>query len=1288
MNNTSCDGRKHCFARHCSTSMSPPRHGCLGGFVLQTKRLHCSARAQQLTTNFQTERARSISPEKANASTPSNRTTRTLSRTTTNASRASPPPVAMTPPSSIGSRDTAAHSESLHRLTGSNQSNVDPEKSSPKVEDVPDFRGFGAIKRSSTMSASSTTSTPSAQRSSTSDSNPAPSAANLARSGTLSWQQRRPTSRLGGSSSRPLSVVATHNSAAHSKTASFDEPEQSRDQIAASLGARDPSWFKQTAERGIGSAAYRKSKDEAGMEETVSPGRRGLPGLSRETSSATDRQASPPMSESTKSESVSRNSQRESVYSTGSRYSATSSSSSTKPDLRSLIAADEGQRRVSPTFVSDQGSTASGETAGIARSVTMSGSQARLTNVPTRPASPTKGMGGFVQSAMMKRSDSQSKRWSAQPVVNVSRHNSVASSRSGHSGLQNSQSMPRLDAAEVKRESSEEKVSRPTSPIKYETSEPSIQESDVFVKPAVPRHSRSKSVASTYSTNDDLPQSPGSPSKRFSPNKSSWIESSLTKPDSPKPTPSKNSAPSWMADLANRKAQRASADSTPPNGASPYAEREEFKAASRPGSPLKNSPFGPSLLKRPESRDFTSAPGSATPTNTFKAGDKGNRTPTNASPAPGKQTVATPDLPKPSDSPEINTAKDNEQPMQAKSDATADVPQEESQAFEEKEAESTTSPPPPAVERPSTPESRTTRPRAKSLKSPPPAKKDVMPETSPPKMPNDFRSQLKSRPPPEAKTSGQPEFLSKFGNLRKTQPEKFVAPDLLKENILRGKSGLAVSNGPVKTERKDELRDSLVAKKDDIKKAKDEGRDLPGQMHERKTSQVVQEPPPKPEALSKREVLGRVDTVRNTQQAERTREATPEALARHKSLKHKSVTMPPPGNASPTESSMDLLSKQVSAPSSAGPKQSEQTSKLASRFNPGLAGLLARGPPSASPSRTGSPANVGRSDSTSSASIEPPSQAEPLQDMRKDRAKGPRRKGGGKASPSKGVAISTPVAAAQPDKTTEIQPLVLSPQAISAAKPTMSAANSSLTKSPPLPGSPNFSRPKPLAAMSNKPSIAIGSWQAKPSEGSQSTSPQVDGPSDSPVPATKAKPQARPGSAASVLSASLKKTDVDQQPVGSPTESRRPVAPAKSPSLSSKPSINFEKASTDPIPVPEFKGFGSMKKQRASQPADADKENTDDSIAPVKATTSFWGRRTAPNKDGPPSPIQLPTKKDEDAAMRSAGLLASKTGLGITADKTGEKSGTPPTSAGLPPKPAKSSRIVSGQLAEASPNKG
>jgi len=108
---------------------------------------------------------------------------------------------------------------------------------------------------------------------------------------------------------------------------------------------------------------------------------------------------------------------------------------------------------------------------------------------------------------------------------------------------------------------------------------------------------------------------------------------------------------------------------------------------------------------------------------------------------------------------------------------------------------------------------------------------------------------------------------------------------------------------------------------------------------------------------------------------------------------------------------------------------------------------------------------------------------------------------------------------------------------------------------------------------------------------------------------------------------------------------------------------------------------------------EADKENQ--SFSSVKGAASMWGKpvqQTTPHKR---APIELPTRKDEEAAMLSAGLLSSsplrynaspKLGLGITEDtisqpkRIGGYEEVQSPSAGAPPKPAKSSRVVSGQL--------
>ena len=1077
------------------------------------------------------------------------------------------------------------------------------------TDGVPEFKGFSSIKRSSTTSTPKTHRTEDGSDVSATNST---SAASLARSGTLSWQQRRPTSKVGTSSaasndSRPLSMAVMESK----KNPSQLEEQPSRDQIAASLGARDPSWFRQTADRGVGSAAYRKSKDESELDNTtVISGRRVLPGMSHESHTEPGRNERASVSESPSIKSGT-NSMTGSVReSTLSSNSTTSTIFDNKPDLKSLIAADEDQQRASPAYGSE--TTADGQQNSPTRTLSTSNTQARSSATEERPPSPTKGMGGFVQSAMMKRSDSVSKRWSTQPGASLSRHNSTASQRSGLSGLQSSLSMPKLEStADSVDKASNERDTRSTSVSKSDnnlSNLPKESEKDVFVTPALPSHSRTKSVASIRSVNEDNTSgtfSPGSPSKRWSPTKSSWIESALNRPEPSKPTPTKNSQPSWMADLAKANAQRASVDLTP-------KPAEELSL--RPDSPIKTVPFGPSILRRPDSRDQSAGSQPATPitspkssfgrlpeTTTILAAEK---LPSEILSSPESQTIKT-------------------------------VQQEEPASLKSKSTESSAQTPE-ATTQPSSVE------KQDDLSSKP--LKKAKPET-PPKPATDFRSVLKSRPVTEAKSTAEPEFLSKVGNLRRAQQDRYVAPDVLKDNIQRGKSALSVTGGPMKSERKDEFKESLQSKKDAIRKAKEEGRELPGQMHKKKVVETVQKPS-KPEALAKREMPGRSESVRSMPIQDKP--ATPEALARHRSLKQKPATEKTRAESSfaPTEAPFSPLEKQVSAPAVVETKPSQETSKLAARMNPGLANFLARGPPSASasPSRSSTLDMTTATSSARNVTIEQPVGSEQLQDMRKDRAKGPkRRKGASATTGALGQGESSLQAGLQ------------------------SSSPSTVTVFPK--GSVNDS-------------VEVQSRQ----EIEADDQPSVQ------VTTEKPKPKALPGSAAALMMQSLNK----RQQVGSrspvketPTVPSKPATPVKSPSLTSKISPTFERSSsivssiTESPAVPDFQGFGSKKTKAAEN-----KENTDEKLPSVKSVTSKWGQKPSPQRSETPTQIQLPTRKDEEAAMISAGLLASnqpesRNGLGTNVEKT-----TGTASTNLPPKPAKSSRTVSGQLAEASPNKG
>ncbi|KAF2769366.1 hypothetical protein EJ03DRAFT_95332 [Teratosphaeria nubilosa] len=1151
-------------------------------------------RTREERANRRAERARSISPEKADStdSLPA------FWQSPTNVSRFEHrPPV--TPPS----RTTATPMTMDHEKA--------PTGPPSPTKDIPEFKGFGSA-RNSAASMSSMAQSPDRI------SQTPQSASSLARSGTLSWQQR-PSSRAG---SRPNFVAQPETSNAEKSMATPQATEPSRDQIAASLGARDPSWFRQTADRGIGSAAYRKSKDEPAATEMSrsGSGRKGLPGLSRDTTEP-ERQSSPAPSESIRSDPVTRPSSTTRNSVTSSRFSVASSSTSTpsKPDLKSLIAQDAQQQEASP--VSDTTSSNGGDRPGLNRKLTMSSSQARLADAADRPSSPTKGMGGFVSSAMMKRSESVSKRWSAQAPPSLSRHGSVASVRSGLSGLQGSHSMPKLEPAADSRIVNDEQLSRPAA--NSSNNLPGLaqvaqvaQDENEFVKPALPRHSRSKSVASNYTTNehDNLTSPPGSPSKRFSPTKSSWIESALTqRPESPKPNTAKNSQPSWMANIAKAKAERGSVDLTS------SASTPKPLGDGTPGAAKVGAPFGQGMLKRSDSRSLAPTPRSSTPPiarELHKLDDKPNTdaTPSNIS------------MPKAEDSEPAVPAKS---PSKSSSFAAPSSPQA---AAEKPKAET----PKPLVTAPPAKEKSGVA-ASELAKSPSAALLEKAKPEAPAKPQTDFRATLRSRPRPEAKRYDTPEFLSKFGQLRKTQTEKYVAPDVLKDNITRGKNDLAKTGVPVKTARRDELRESLLAKKDDWKKAKDEGRELPGAVHERKISATTPLTPPKPEALARRELLGRQNSIKSS--PEKPKQATSEALVRHKSLKEQPEVPALKREATfPVEfAKLETLSKQTSAPTVTPSKPQTETSKLASRFNPGLAGLLARGPPgtssgSSSPARTATPSAVlSRTDiGTSEAAAEGP-----LQDMRKGRAKGPKKRKQGGAEGQSTVATAEQSDVMLPPRSTDFN------KEAAVKDPVIAAASS------------------PLQAP---------------------------------------KPRAPPGSAASIMMASLRSPKAQESPAETEKPST-PTIPPKSPGLKSAKPDDTPKV--DPMTgVPTFEGFSKMKKATPSlqttiaSKIDDDKENSTNGTASVKSAASMWAKQALPPKTGAPPQIQLPSKRDEEAAMRSAGLLASSTasrspsrGLGIDVPKGPRDLATPPGSAGLPPKPAKSSRIVSGQLQEASPNK-
>jgi hypothetical protein len=660
------------------------------------------------------------------------------------------------------------------------------------------------------------------------------------------------------------------------------------------------------------------------------------------------------------------------------------------------------------------------------------------------------------------------------------------------------------------------------------------------------------------------------------------------------------------------------------------------------------------------------------------------------------------------------------------------------------------------------------------------------PESSP-KPTTDFRSNLRSRPVSRPDSQEKPEFMSKFGTLRKAQQEKYVAPDVLRENITRGKRGLTITEGPQKRERKDELRDSLLAKKEQWQQEKDAGI-----VHERKTSDPPASPE-KPEALATRELLGRNKSVKGRPNSpEKTRNITPEAIRFRKSIREKpkaeappveqakpevvesvatetstaplsssslrkSVTEPLPSPPAKEESTAEDLERTVSLPRSEKRNPSppvEQknstyppvavaapTSKLAARFNPALAGILARGPPTSgsSPagSRSESPAGIDKSSkSVQAAASEPQVAGAPLADVRKGRAKGPKKRKGGAAKEdpkeeTKDVEPEAPKQANEPNDVPKLEtPLSPSPNtnpspairptarfgehgagAKAAASIMAASLGTNLRQTPASPQEParspsNKSAPFAKPTVSPKPSLAgFPTSQDSPAPAiktpsylKRTVSDKPATPSKDAVPEFKGLSQGSPAPA--VNTPSYVKRTLSDKPA-TPLKDAAPESKGSS-QISPAPAVNrpsyLQRTPSDkpatPLKdaVPEFKGFGSRVGRQPALGAEEDKENKPSSSPSVKDTASAWGRKKTYMPLGSPSQIQLPTRKDEEAAMRSASLLASsparspsrpdsRGGLGISSPVTS------PSSA-VPPKPAKSSRVVSGQLKEVFPNKG
>ncbi|KAI9690432.1 MAG: hypothetical protein M1822_009395 [Bathelium mastoideum] len=1004
------------------------------------------------------------------------------------------------------------------------------------------------------------------------------SAASLGRSGTLTWN-RRPKS---GERSRPLSGLGRNTPSLPSPSKLPEEAQDegqgqgtSRSAIAQSLGAKDPSWFRQTADRGVGSVAYRRSQEDSTSSDDIVSGRRGLPGLSRESTAEPEKDASSP-SGSVRSTSPSR---LGSVR--GSTWGKINSSQASQPadgpfEGRTPISSMR-MPKFEPPQQNESNSVQEDESSISRSSFVMSPSQGRI--APERPASPTKGVGGFVQSAMMKRSDSVNKRWSAQPgSVGLSRHNSTASNRSGYGGntLAGTNSLPSVEGrpTSLSRGNSTEPASRPTSSHSNiseltQRGDNLTRNNDGFVKPSLPLHARGKSVSEAAAT-DPITSPPSSPTKRFSPTKSSWLESALNKPESPKPKTAATEQPSWMVELNKAKQQRTSTNLTEKGASDKDIESFDALLNSRPNSPTKRQ----QAFSEPIS---SLQPKVETPSKPSEPEEP------NASPREEEQSVAN---------------KSEPPSKQGSFGAESEV-----NLINDKPA-----PPPPTKPKPADSpgllRSSLTSPSSQETTKP-------KPDTPPKK---DFRSTLKARQPPaESAGKGEPEFKNVFGKLRKAETKNYVAPDELKNNILRGKAGLTITGGPQRRERRDELKEDLMKQKEVMKqKAAEEA------VSGRKDSLSEKPAAEVPEALRRRNNLSRSGSSVGT---------LPGSPATPSPSKAKS---PPPASRSASAIDGELQETTTSPPATETTSRlAGGTSKLAARFNPGLANVLARGPSpisnGADPTERGSKSALGGQTAENDEAVEPSSSA-PLTHMTKGRARGPKRRAP-KSAPVEGDEVApSSTAETRPAKEGEVSSGLPTPKTPSETRVSSAVPIAQLVKPkdilPSSPASADIDIKSKMVPIVDANSM-VRSVQV--ADGERSVFPKKSPLAE--LVAAKARGE-RPEDVKPPLQSSglLNDATVYQEKEEKPNVGKSIQAD----SSPTKAEVRGPRSPNKPFEASE---------SRYQRPVEADRTSTP---ASVKDFASRWNRQdstASPTVTRARSPIKLPTKVDEQNAMRDAGLV-------------------------------------------------
>lgn len=519
-------------------------------------------------------------------------------------------------------------------------------------------------------------------------------------------------------------------------------------------------------------------------------------------------------------------------------------------------------------------------------------------------------------------------------------------------------------------------------------------------------------------------------SKRWSPTKASWLESALNRPDSPRHTKQPSQSSPWSRERQPRGSvdlgwRGSLKDVKPPVGLMrTTAPGDHYKKSSISGIPDLSSV--PDASKALEAR----------PERIQQAG----REPVNeAAPDSAKETLPEPLLDANDNKANVNSLPPAESIAHTSSPPIEKAPQHETNPDTAVKDD--------AQDKPSSQAPGSSNPASPTPQDP------IVPKPEPQSPKVDFRSNLRRREAPkESSATEEPEFKNVFGKLKRTQTSNYVAPDELKDNILRGKAALNVTGGPKKTERVDELKESLLKQKEAMKAGGGSlRRNTAGESNAPGKAAV-----PIPEAIAKRSTISSTSSGKDSRSPDTLSSPSPKEpetprLSRGRqqsSLSHLSneglLDLESPRPASTGESGqgqsesqnrdsvsrdggraeedkvVDPEGKLDEGKVDSKPRDSRDEAikpvrtlpsdnvagaanapavtegrptkgKLAGRINPALAGLLSRGPPTAAsevPNKAPLAGAMGESTSESPRSTS----TEPLTHMTKNRTKGPRRR--------------------------------------------------------------------------------------------------------------------------------------------------------------------------------------------------------------------------------------------------------------------------------------------------------